>query len=271
VALPTPVDVQSVAQGSGLQGLQGLQDMLTVPFDYLHQWVGLPWWATLFGVGIGLRLLLSPLQVKQLRISLRSSKLLLTIQKIHDDAIPIEPQEIDKIRFEILELAKNNIRSIMKMSLIQMTAFFGVLRLSVVEPFKTQLSTGGYDWFTDLTVPDPTYRLALVSSVFLLCAIYWPFLLKWRPPTRIIMSISLLVPVIGIAVSTQFPASWLVYMLGTAMYSFLSTIVLSISAIRTSLDLPPHFVEADLTLINTHHKIHQDMKEVSEDIKDLPK
>uniref|UniRef100_A0A6B2LFA2 Membrane insertase YidC/Oxa/ALB C-terminal domain-containing protein n=1 Tax=Arcella intermedia TaxID=1963864 RepID=A0A6B2LFA2_9EUKA len=247
-----------------------MEDMLTVPFDYLHQWTGLPWWGTLVGVGFVLRLFLAPLQVRQLRHSLESSKLLLTLDKIQKESIPVEPQDLDKARYRMLDLAKMNFRSIFKITFFQMAAFFGVLRLSHVEPLKTQLKTGGYSWFTDLTAVDPTYRLALGASLLIMCTIYWPFIASRRPPTRLIATLALILPVIGIAVSTQFPASWLVYMCGTALYSFVAAVVLSVPSVRKRLDLPPHFVEPDLSLFKSVSQAQVDMKEIKNETPKTP-
>ncbi|KAL3943984.1 MAG: hypothetical protein SGBAC_001937 [Bacillariaceae sp.] len=116
--------------------------------------------------------------------------------------------------------------------------FFGMKKMPDI--FADQMSTGGILWFTDLTVPDPTYVLPLICGVSFLTTIeagkdqmidsnpqYGPVMVNAFRAMAVVM-----VPVI-----TTFPAAMLCYWVPNNFFTLVQSVTLRNEFVRKQLGI----------------------------------
>lgn len=144
--------------------------------EFQHVSLGLPWWATIVGTGILLRIVTFPLFVYSQRTAARNSNLMPEFTQLQQKYMeaPASGTRMEKIR------AQNEMARFMKTSgykpfdsfkpaLFQMPIFmsmFIAIRKMVKLPVQS-MTCGGLFWFTNLTVSDPYYLLPLFNALSL--------------------------------------------------------------------------------------------------------
>jgi YidC/Oxa1 family membrane protein insertase len=116
--------------------------------------------------------------------------------------------------------------------------FFGMKKMPGI--FTEEMSTGGIMWFTDLTVPDPTYVLPIVCGISFLATIeggkeqmidsnpqYGPVMVNAFRAMAVVM-----VPVI-----TTFPAAMLCYWVPNNVITFLQSVTLRNGFVKKQLGI----------------------------------
>lgn len=154
--------------GSGFTGR--IQELL----EWTHLTTGLPWYATIGVVVIGIRLAIFPLMVRGIannaRLAHIQPKMMANINKIKRAKADGDTVESQRLQIETKNLMIDNHCSPWKgllPPLIQMPlfiTFFLALR-RMAEAGLPDFATGGAAWFMDLSAPDPYYVLPALSSL----------------------------------------------------------------------------------------------------------
>lgn len=143
--------------------------------EFLHVNTHLPWWASIVAATIALRLALFPLAVRMQRNAAKIANINPIAAKIHESMTAYkrignkvaEAQEAAKLMSLYQQHGVNPLTALFVMPLIQVPVFisffFGIKGMTKL-PLES-MKTGGLYWFTDLTVPDPTYVLPLIACL----------------------------------------------------------------------------------------------------------
>ena len=155
-------------------------DVLGVVLLYFHQNLGVPWWLSIVLLTVVVRSLLFPLTVKQVK-SMRA------MQDLKPEMDRVRAQYRDNVQRQREEMAKvyqergvNPLGGCLPI-LVQMPIFIGIFyvirefggyRLGdrVVAPRFESFHEGGILWFQNLSNPDTTYLLPIISAVTMLAA-----------------------------------------------------------------------------------------------------
>lgn len=141
--------------------------------DNIHTFTGLPYWQTIIGVTIALRVCLLPIAIKGLVNAGRLAAMRPETQMMQD-AFNANPNNTDpavRLQFQqdmqaIFKKHKVHPLQALAMPFLQIpvfvTFFFALNHMSQYYP---DLKTGGAFWFVDLTMPDPLYILPIVNGI----------------------------------------------------------------------------------------------------------
>lgn len=143
--------------------------------EFLHVNAHLPWWASIAAATIGVRLLLFPLAARMMRDSAKIANLNPIAAKIHETMATYKrignrlaaAEEGAKLLKIYKRHGVNPVSTIFMVPFIQIpvfVSFFWAIRGMAELPLES-MKTGGLYWFTDLTVPDPTYVLPLMACL----------------------------------------------------------------------------------------------------------
>lgn len=141
--------------------------------EWVHLTTGLPWWATIGATVIIVRMTLFPLMVRGISNNARLATIqprlmanIATLKKAQKDGDTVKVQ---KLQMETRQLFMDNdcgpLRGLI-LPLVQMplfVSFFFALR-GMANAGLPDFATGGVAWFTNLSVPDPTYILPVISA-----------------------------------------------------------------------------------------------------------
>ena len=158
--------------------MTGMQWTLTT----LHDLTGLPWWATIAGFVVGVRVILFPATIVQLRSSAqlqiikpRLDSLNAKVKAAMAEKTPKGMDDAMRHRTEVMALiSKHKVRPFVSFALalgqapLWMTVFFTLRMMAYRDSLGMPdlgMSTGGLLWFTDLTTRDSTYVLPAVCGV----------------------------------------------------------------------------------------------------------
>ena len=163
-----PQDLASLGLGTLYTPVGWVQIFL----DSLHATTGLPWWGTIAITTAVLRLCLFPLSIKFAKNAAKMAKLqpeLAEAMKKIQHFSKIGAKELaQKEQIRVTELYKSHgcspltMMTLPFMQLPFFMSFFIGLRKMAMAPLDS-MKSGGMWWFTDLTVPDPTYALPLIA------------------------------------------------------------------------------------------------------------
>ena len=138
---------------------------------------GMPWYLTLGGSALALRVALLPSVVFQVRQTRRLMALRPNFAVIRREVSHISsPNERARVLAKRMwaECLRNNVHplSVVGLPLVQIPLLLGLLisirrMLLPDSPYATRLESGGASWFKDLTRPDPTAVLPTLSLLIL--------------------------------------------------------------------------------------------------------
>ncbi|CAN6642724.1 mitochondrial inner membrane protein Oxa1p [Trichomonascus vanleenenianus] len=145
-------------------------DLFQHIFEYAHIYTGLPWWATIAVVTVGMRVAMLPMYYKASDTTARFSKLQPEMQKILEEyqatKDPLEGQKALLRRKKLM--AEHNIKYRWLMAPLMGAPFFigifaGLNRMAAapVQGFLTE----GLAWFSDLSAADPYLGLQVVTAL----------------------------------------------------------------------------------------------------------
>ena len=143
--------------------------------EFLHVNAHLPWWASIVAATITLRLALFPLAVRMQRNAAKIANINPIAAEIHQHMTAYkrignkvaEAQEAAKLMSIYNQHGVNPLTALFVMPLVQIPvfiSFFLAIKGMANLPLES-MKTGGIYWFTDLTVPDPTYVLPLMACL----------------------------------------------------------------------------------------------------------
>ena len=142
--------------------------------EFLHVQANMPWWAAIATMAALLRVALLPLAVsmqqntaRMFNIQPEVSRILLNMQQCSKMGDQVgQAQEGLKLA-ELYREHRVNPFKMFFMPLVQMPiflTFFMAIRRMAAAPVES-MKTGGLWWFPDLTIPDPTFSLPLLTCV----------------------------------------------------------------------------------------------------------
>lgn len=132
---------------------------------------GLPWWGALLGVAIVTRIVVFPLTLYQHKNNARMQVLQPKIQAMQKEmqkqihrGVPREQAQLQMKEF----FSKNNINPFMSFlpALAQAPIFISCfLAIRELAEIELGFTTGGMLWFVDLSLPDPYWRLPILTGL----------------------------------------------------------------------------------------------------------
>lgn len=146
--------------------------VLQTLLEFVHSTLHLPWWVAIAGTTIAIRLALFPLAVKMQINAAKIANINPQAQLLHKQLMEYkmsgDKQAEAEQGMKLLKLYQENNCHPAKMFIMPFAqmpvfiSFFMALRGMARLPVDS-LKTGGTMWFTDLTIPDPTYALPLIA------------------------------------------------------------------------------------------------------------
>lgn len=143
--------------------------------EFLHVNAHLPWWVSIAAATVALRLLMLPLAVRMQRDAAIIANINPIASKIHESMAAYKKignhmaaaEEGAKLMSIYKEHGVNPLSTMLMIPFIQVpmfVSFFWAIRGMAGLPLES-MKTGGMYWFTDLTIPDPTYVLPLMACL----------------------------------------------------------------------------------------------------------
>ena len=143
--------------------------------EFLHNNAHLPWWASIVAATVALRVALFPLAVRMQVNAAKIANINPIAQEMHKRMVAYknignrvaEAQEAAKLMAVYREQGVHPITTLFMMPLVQIPvfiSFFLAIKGMAKLPLES-MKTGGIYWFTDLTIPDPTYVLPLAACL----------------------------------------------------------------------------------------------------------
>ena len=143
--------------------------------EFIHTNAHLPWWASIVAATVALRLTLFPLAVRMQVNAAKIANINPIAQEMHKRMLAYknignrvaEAQEAAKLLAIYRDQGVHPITTLFVMPLVQIPifiSFFLAIKGMAKLPLES-MKTGGMYWFTDLTIPDPTYVLPLIACL----------------------------------------------------------------------------------------------------------
>lgn len=215
-------------------------------------YTGLPWWGTIMVTTLMLRFALAPLNISGQKNAIRLGNIQPKMKLMMEDVKSAKASG-DQLRMQqsVAEvqalMRKNNTNPIKSITpvLVQLPLMFSFyLALSrIASSGSFSFAHGGPWWTFDLTSPDPTYILPLVSTVATLAVAEVSFLLGTNASADAAQTQMMkwlfrgFMPVIGYF-ATSLPSAVLVYWATTNIWSLLQLLILQIPIVRKWAQFP---------------------------------
>ncbi|CDO52595.1 similar to Saccharomyces cerevisiae YER154W OXA1 Mitochondrial inner membrane insertase [Geotrichum candidum] len=213
-------------------------------FELMHVYSGLPWWGSIMAVTVGFRALLLPLYIKASDHSARMSAIKPELNKLTqqytkvDDAL--EGQKLLVKRKKIMEASGIKTRFLL-MPLLGIPFFIGIFsginKMAAAKVFG--MTTGGFGWFTDLTIPDPYLGLQVITAVVYAATIKMGGETGASPMSPGMKKIFTYMPFIAVPLTMGVPASTCLYFATNSFISVGQTLLLRSPKAREILGLHP--------------------------------
>ncbi|CDK26954.1 unnamed protein product [Kuraishia capsulata CBS 1993] len=206
--------------------------------EYVHVFSGAPWWLTIIGTTLGVRLLLFPAAIKGADASARSQ----AANKEFDPSQLRAAQttmEAQRLRAQQkVVYAKHGVKFrhllFPFLQIIFAWGMFNGLRHMAEYPVDG-LSTQGYAWFPDLTVVDPYYGLQAFSA-FTFALMFWA-MKDALPP--IMKKIGIIMPIGGFLFATSLNSAIVLFLCTNSVFSTVQSAMFRSPAMRKALKMYP--------------------------------
>eukprot|EP00980_Cylindrotheca_fusiformis_P026543 scaffold16396_cov140-Cylindrotheca_fusiformis.AAC.4 len=225
-----------------------LADQAVSGVQWVHELTGLHYAGSIFATTCALRLVILPLAVRGQRAASRMAHVQpeLAMIKQRYEALGTPTQAEQKAFAEQMKalFARYDVKPFATLAapLIQAPLFIGMFfgMKKMPDIFTEEMSTGGIFWFTDLTIPDPTYILPIMCGVSFLTTIeagkeqmidsnaqYGPVMVNAFRAMAVVM----------IPVMTTFPAAMLCYWVPNNLFTLLQSVTLRNSFVKKQLGI----------------------------------
>ncbi|MCO5585324.1 hypothetical protein L7F22_039257 [Adiantum nelumboides] len=220
--------------------------------DWLVEATGMPWWLTIAAVTLSVRILVLPFVLRGQKNAIRLANIQPQMQA-HMKDIQYAKQTGDnqlmaKAATSVQQLMKDNdcnpFRSFIVPAIqapLFMTFFFALRGLA--EAGLPSMKTGGFSWFTDLTVADPTCVLPILSSLSMLLVLETGAEMgtsggNTTPQAKMMRNVFRVVTVLAVPFIWNFPTAVFCYWLTNGCLSLIQLLVLNLNGVRKALKLP---------------------------------
>ncbi|EPQ30849.1 uncharacterized protein PFL1_01747 [Pseudozyma flocculosa PF-1] len=227
---------------------------VTQLLDFVGTHTGLPWWGTIVVTTVALRLVLAPINIAGQKNAIRLGNISPRMKTLMDDVkhhkASGDQRAMQEAIAEVQRLMRDNNANPLKSFtpiLFQfplMFSFFLALE-RIAKSGASGFDIGGPFWTVDLSSPDPTYLLPLVSTAATLAVAELGFKLgttggaaQDQAQSKMIKYVFRgFMPIIGYF-ATTFPSGVLVYWATTNLWSLLQMLVLQIPVVRRAVKFP---------------------------------
>ncbi|KAK9237917.1 60Kd inner membrane protein-domain-containing protein [Lipomyces kononenkoae] len=212
--------------------------------EYFHVYSGLPWWSTIFGASLAVRLLLFPLYLKSSDMTARAAVANpiineMTMELLKSGQVPM--REIQERRRAVLREHGVDTRWMMAPFFVNiffaMGFFFGLERM--VHADMPDLKSQGALWFEDLTQKDPYLVLSVIPAIMFM------ILFKGGGDTGVqsmspkMVKVFMALPFISILFTMNLPAAVLLNFTASSFAGAIQVTVLKSPAFRRMAGLAP--------------------------------
>jgi len=217
-------------------------------FFGLHEATGLPWWATIMAVTVGIRSLTLPVAVMQMKNTANMQRAKPEIDeylaRAKELALQGNDEAAEQMRLKIVEVWRkydcHPIRAfgpILIQAPLFISFFFSVQGLT--KGGLPSLGDGGALWFRDLTVADPTYALPVLCGLTFLATIEAGADQMQNQPNSAAMKNFMRALSVGIVpFTTGLPSGVFMYWVASNGFSLGQTLLFKVRAVRDFLQLP---------------------------------
>lgn len=209
--------------------------------DWVHTTTGLPWWATILGCTLAVRTAMVPLAVIAMKNSHRMKGMQPELKALQDEGIGTDTPD-GRLRYAQTYKAlqdKHGVRlhrtflPIIGQMPIFITFFFTLTEMGVSYP---TMAEGGALWFTDLTLPDATYGLPVLTSLTFLAVVEAGGEAGQQQDgeqAKRMKNVMRGMSLVMIPLTMAQPCSVFVYWITTNLFSMTQTLTLKIPAVKS--------------------------------------
>ncbi|VFQ68692.1 unnamed protein product [Cuscuta campestris] len=214
--------------------------------DYVHCFTGFNWWASIIATSIMIRLVTLPLNINQLKSISRLTLLRPKLDEIREDMQNrgMSPAAVNEGKQRMSALFKEYKVSpftAMKGIFIQGPVFvcFFLAITNMAEKVPS-FKEGGAFWFTDLTTPDGTYILPILTALSFLITVECNAQegLEGNPAGPIIKNVSRFFAALTIPLTATFPKAIFMYWITSNIFSLTYGLILKKPEMKKLLGIP---------------------------------
>ncbi|KAI8817802.1 60Kd inner membrane protein-domain-containing protein [Fimicolochytrium jonesii] len=214
-------------------------------FEAIYVTTGLPWWATIVAGTLILRVALLPLTFRMHRTAAKMQGLEPIIKPLQEEMNRAGANNDHdgkmaaalKMKAEFSKAGVNPLAGLWAFAQapVYICVFFG-LRAMALAPVPG-FETGGFAWFTNLTLADPTYVLPAIATAGMLLTMEIGAD-AGRPMAGTMKNVFRVLALLGFPLTAHLPAGIFMYWIATNSFSVLQVAALKSNAIRAMLDIP---------------------------------
>lgn len=216
--------------------------------QFIHDMTGLHWAGSIFATTCMIRLAILPLAIRGQRAASRMAHVQPELQVIKQryEALGTPSQAEQRAFAEQMKglFAKYEVKPFASLAapLVQAPLFIGMFfgMKKMPEFFPNEFATGGILWFTDLTVPDPTYVLPLACGLSFIATIEAgkEQMIDSSPSSGPMMVNAFrAMAFVAVPVMTTFPAAMLCYWVPNNMVTLIQSVTLRQTFVKKQLGI----------------------------------
>ncbi|KAL2263562.1 hypothetical protein VTK26DRAFT_6210 [Humicola hyalothermophila] len=233
----------------GLDYGWGPTSLMQTILESTYVYTGLPWWASIGLVAIGIRLaLLKPTvdaaentqKLQELQKNPRYAAALEEMKKVYIDGNHLAAAEA-RNRIRVMNKAADYKPWKSFIQLIQLPIGIGMFRLirGMSALPVPSFETGGILWFTDLAIPDPLYVLPIITGLIVTHSMRIPLPYMAESQQKLLKTMSLVMLPLSTVVSIFLPAGIQLYFFVTSAFHLAQTWFMHQSWFRRWVGLKP--------------------------------
>ena len=240
--------IDEAAQAAWEPKWWNLADQAVNGVHFVHDMTGLHYAGSIFATTCLIRMVILPLAIRGQRAASRMAHVQPELQVIKKryEALGTPTHAEQKAFAEQMKslFARYDVKPLASLAapLIQAPLFIGMFfgMKKMPELYPTEFSTGGLLWFTDLTIPDPTYVLPLICGFSFLATIETgkEMMIDSNPTSGPMMVNAFrAMAFVAVPVMTTFPAAMLCYWVPNNCITLVQSVVLRHPTVRKQLGI----------------------------------
>ncbi|KAJ0969343.1 hypothetical protein J5N97_022220 [Dioscorea zingiberensis] len=240
VPAPFPGEVAAAAADSFLP-VAALQHLI----DGVHSFTGFNWWASIALTTVLIRSATIPLLINQMKATVKLNMMRPELEELKQQMQnSMDPQSVHEGQKQMKALFKKYgvtpftpLKGIFIQGPIFVSFFMAISNMvEKVPSFKG----GGAYWFTDLTTPDPSYALPVLTALTFLATVELNMQegMEGNPMVNTMKNFSRILALMTVPFTASFPKAIFCYWITSNVYSLLYGFVIKRPPVRKFLDLP---------------------------------
>ncbi|GAQ87219.1 cytochrome oxidase biogenesis protein [Klebsormidium nitens] len=243
----------SVAAASGGSEVAAIASESAAPIaaiqymlEAMHQYTGLPWWATIAATTLTARACLFPITLFQMRSTARMSaarpELEVLSKKMRENVTDHQAtQEIQRQMSEVMKKYNVNPLKTMAGAFAQAPLFIGFfLAIRRMSENLPSFKEGGLFWFTDLSGADPTYLLPTICAATFLITVEVGAMegMQGQPMAKTMKMAMRVLGVAMVPLTMSFEKALFCYWIPSNLFSLLQSSLLKVPKVKEALGIP---------------------------------